>query len=113
LESLIKRLDKKHEPRILSMRVRLMNAINERPKSGCYIATCCYQDSNASEVVLFRIFRDTYLMNNYFGKIFVKYYYRFSPKIANILNGNRTINLLVKNTILSPIYNLLRVKYKI
>ena len=113
LDSLIKHLDKKYESRILSIRARLIKEIDEKPKSGCYIATSCYKDCNASEVAVFRIFRDTCLMKNYFGRAFVRQYYRCSPFVANALQKNTTVNSLVKILILSPICHLLKIKYNI
>ena len=59
----------------------------------CYIATACYGDIYADEVITLRKFRDEYLDNTFFGKLFIKFYYFSStflykpllksPKISN------------------------------
>ena len=75
---------------------------------GCYIATACYGDYNSVEVVAFRKFRDTYLLKNYFGKLFVKLYYTYSPYWAEKLKKHKSINRIVKNCFLDTIYSILK-----
>lgn len=41
----------------------------------CYVATACYGDLYANEVILLRRFRDDYLNNTIIGKLFIKCYY--------------------------------------
>jgi hypothetical protein len=113
LDKLIKGLGKKYESKILSIRAKVTNEIETKSQSGCYVATCCYKDYNAPEVVLFRLFRDTYLMNRVPGRKFVKYYYRFSPSLVTFLKTNRIISLVVKKAILQPIYLFLRARYSV
>lgn len=47
--------------------------------SLCYVATACYGDLYADEVILLRKFRDDYLNKNIFGRAFISLYY-FSCK---------------------------------
>lgn len=69
---------------------RLVNAIRNGQTSvrlkeltkdpgNCYIATFVYGDYDAQEVLTLRQFRDERLLTNFFGKLFVKVYYRTSP----------------------------------
>lgn len=51
-------------------------------KSKCFIATAAFGSSMSPEVQSFRDFRDSYLMTNSVGRIFVKTYYQFSPPFA-------------------------------
>ena len=84
----------------------------EMPKPpACYIATACYGDYEAKEVLVFRNFRDKVLLNSFLGKLFVMGYYRFSPFIALLLEKKIILNSIVKYVILNPIYKLLRNKY--
>lgn len=63
---------------------------------GCYIATAVYQDYNAPEVVVLRNFRDATLLKTFWGRLFVKVYYHFSPPIADWLKDADALNRYVK-----------------
>ena len=52
---------------------------------NCFIATATYGSGMAPQVQLFREFRNEYLLPNYYGKQFVKAYYRNSPYYANMI----------------------------
>jgi hypothetical protein len=52
---------------------------------NCFIATAAYGSGMAPQVQLFREFRNEYLLPNYYGKQFVKAYYRNSPYYANMI----------------------------
>ena len=62
---------------------------NTEIQGGCYIATCVYGSYDCPEVWTLRRFRDYYLMRKFWGKIFVKIYYKTSPTIVKIF-GNQT-----------------------
>jgi hypothetical protein len=49
---------------------------------GCYVATCVYGSYDCPEVWILRRYRDCYLDNHWFGKIFIKMYYAISPTIV-------------------------------
>ena|ERR1051326_405176 len=74
----------------------------EKPK-GCFIATACYGDFNASEVIVLRQFRDNYLLNRGWGKSFVKFYYAFSPPAARVLERSFFLKKIVRVIFLSPL----------
>ena len=46
---------------------------------GCFIATAAYGSIMHPYVKELRKFRDTYLLTNYMGKVFVDLYYEYSP----------------------------------
>lgn len=75
-------------------------------KEGCYIATAVYGDYNAPEVLILRKFRDETLNKSKIGKIFIKMYYRYSPKIAEKIRKKIKINFFVK-LILDKFVNIL------
>jgi len=63
---------------------------------GCFIATAAYDSPFAEQVIFFREFRDTILLNNIYGKIFVKYYYLFSPFISNLISKFGSAKLITR-----------------
>jgi hypothetical protein len=76
-----------------------------KPKKGmCFIATACYEDFDSIEVLVFRLFRDKYLLNNFIGKIFVEIYYLFSPPVAELLSHTVFLKNITKTYILNPLY---------
>ena len=69
----------------------------DKPKSGCFIATAVYGDSEAYQVKILRIFRDNYLKKNIFGKLFINAYYKTSPPIAVFIKRYKILTNLIKN----------------
>lgn len=89
------------------------NATNNRttcptPSNSCYIATVCYENEYSPEVLAFKHFRDTVLLKYTFGQLFVRSYYRYSPRVAAYLRGKKRINTAIKHLILNRLYNLIK-----
>jgi hypothetical protein len=59
------------------------NSATSTGRSDCFVATVCYQDSDAQEVQALRKFRDKVLMNSYRGKKIIALYYAVGPKLAS------------------------------
>ena len=60
-------------------------SVDGRPlkKSGdCFIATACYQDPDAPEILVLREWRDTVLSRHTAGRAFINIYYRIGPSLA-------------------------------
>lgn len=70
------------------------------PNNGCFIATAAYGNYSAPEVRLLRKFRDSYLMTNAGGQLFVKWYYRYSPMAADFLDAHAWLKPLVRAALL-------------
>lgn len=49
--------------------------------SDCFIATACYKDMFAPELVTFRNYRDSTLKRSYIGRVFIRFYYFLGPRI--------------------------------
>ena len=72
-------------------------------KNSCYIATACYGDINAPEVILFRKYRDEVLYNFFLGRLIVTFYYICSPFLSNILKNKTKLNKFVKEHLLDKL----------
>jgi hypothetical protein len=75
---------------------------------GCFIATAAYGSPMAKDVVLLQEFRDNILTNNSVGKMFVRFYYKFSPPIANYIGGSEGLRFVVRCSLVPFVYG---VKY--
>lgn len=51
-------------------------------KNGCYIATCVYGSYDCSEVWVLRRYRDEILVSTWYGRLFIRIYYKISPKLV-------------------------------
>lgn len=58
---------------------------------GCFIATAAYGSLFHPIVKDLVLFRDKVLFQNFFGKVFVKYYYSYSPKVANFIAQSKLL----------------------
>lgn len=77
-------------------------------KGACYIATACYGGCDAPEVIVFREFRDRYLLRSALGRSFVDLYYKHSPYWAGKLKERRLVNHFTRKVVLDPLYLLLK-----
>lgn len=105
IENSTDRAGRKIQAEALRVMQQRQNQQSSSNSSGnCYIATACYGDCNAPEVMAFRDFRDRILLKNAFGRYFVAFYYYFSPFWAEKLKNKPKINAIVRKYILNPIY---------
>ena len=58
---------------------------------GCFIATAAFGSYQAPEVVLLQKFRDRILLTNEPGRLFVEFYYRVSPPIADFIGSDDSL----------------------
>jgi len=70
---------------------------------GCFIATAAFGSYQEKHVWILRQFRDKYLLTNPLGKMFVKWYYRHSPKYANIIAQSESLRSIARISLL-PLY---------
>ncbi|MCP4649849.1 MAG: matrixin family metalloprotease [PVC group bacterium] len=74
-------------------------------RSDCFIATACYGDYHAREVLILRKFRDTCLSKVQSGRQFIQSYYLVGPHLATIINNNPSLKEFVR-AYLQPIVNM-------
>lgn len=72
-------------------------------KQGCFIATACYGNYNAPEVLLLRQYRDDKLLKTFFGKVFVKFYYSVSPPFATLISKSDLLKKSMRQYFLEPL----------
>lgn len=85
--------------------------VKQEDKGACFIATAAYGTPFAEEINILRFWRDNFLLEHHFGNLFVKFYYKISPPIADFI---RNKNLFRKGVvlILNPFVRVLKKYYK-
>jgi hypothetical protein len=73
------------------------------PNKGCFIATAAYGSYSASEVQALRAFRDRHLQTNGPGRAFVRWYYTYGPRGAQILNEHPEWKPVVRAALLPAV----------
>lgn len=81
------------------------NRAAQQPKSGCFIATAVYEDTDAPQVRSLRAFRDDILLRSRYGTRFVRAYYRLSPHAARLISRHEPLRRLGR-VLLQPIVEL-------
>ena len=72
-------------------------AYSSSSSSGCYIATMVYGDYDDPQVMVLREFRDKVLRNSALGRLFIRFYYRYSPTWVEHLKDKKRINALIRS----------------
>ena len=67
-----------------------------RGKSGCYIATAVYGSYSCPEVMALRRYRDDYLANRAWGRMFIRFYYAVSPALAKHIRPDSVIGRAIR-----------------
>jgi hypothetical protein len=63
---------------------------------GCFIATAAYGSPMQPYVKILREFRNRFLLNNSIGETFVKFYYKYSPPIADFIAKHDSLRAMVR-----------------
>lgn len=67
---------------------------------GCFIATAAYGSHMANQVNILKDFRDQVLLPHSIGKGFVKFYYKFSPPIADFIAKHNNLRAMIRVSLL-------------
>ena len=70
--------------------------LKEAESGGCFIATAVYEGDDHFNLIVLRSFRDNFLDNYYYGKRFISFYYKYGPRLANIISDNKLLKLMFK-----------------
>ncbi|KUO40429.1 MAG: hypothetical protein AVW06_00155 [Hadesarchaea archaeon DG-33-1] len=82
-----------------------------RRGAGCFIATATFGTPMAHEVNILKKFRDSFLLRNRTGEMFVRSYYKLSPPIARSIKKSEVMRRIVR-ILLVPIVNLFNLLYR-
>jgi hypothetical protein len=74
----------------------------------CFVATAAYGSSYASEVLVFRRFRDEVLQRSNLGRTLVNFYYLVSPSIASLVSKSTLLRAWTKYLLLHPLLWLIK-----
>lgn len=65
-------------------------------QNQCYIATMIYKNPEHINIIRLKLFRDNYLKSFLIGRVFIKYYYKYSPLFVASFKNNKTVNKIIK-----------------
>lgn len=82
LDQVMKDLQKKCDARYDNASIEFHFPGDSKSSGACYIATAVYGSYECPEVWTLRRFRDNVLLNDFFGRLFVKMYYKLSPTMV-------------------------------
>lgn len=74
-------------------------------KEGCFIATACYGDYDAYEVIVLRKYRDNVLAPNIGGRLFIKLYYQLSPVLVRAIGNSERVKIFLRVHFLNRVVN--------
>jgi len=79
------------------MDVTVANGGNDSGGDGnCFIATAAYGSPLASQLKVLSKFRDHFLLTNRIGKRFVRFYYTYSPPMADFIEKHDSLRMMVR-----------------
>jgi hypothetical protein len=76
---------------------------NVERKSGCFIATACYDSAEHPAVHVLRRFRDEKLARHRIGRLLIRFYERLSPPVAKKIQSRRWARRLVRRILARPL----------
>lgn len=62
----------------------------------CFIATAAFGSGMAPQVELLRKFRNQFLLSNLWGRSFVRFYYKYSPPLAQFISEHEVLQSAVR-----------------
>lgn len=88
----------------LTVALRELNGTLKQPdaqtvEKNCYIATVAYGNIEHPNVECLRNYRDYKLSKSIYGRLFIKFYYKISPKLSVWIEPHKKINQQVKKVL--------------
>ena len=74
--------------------------------SGCFIATAAFGSPMAHEVTILRRFRDRHLLTSEPGRAFVRFYYAYSPAVAEVIRDRDWLRAAVRGALWPVIFSI-------
>ena len=71
---------------------------------GCFVVTATLNNPEHIIVKELQLFRDTTLINNRLGKLFICKYYQYGPSLANLIIDSKFLKFLSLNVLIKPFY---------
>lgn len=81
---------------------------NSSSSEGCFVATATMGDYNHPVVIDLRKYRDEVLQQTVFGRLFIKFYYKFGPIPAKIIARNKSLRDLSLKYLIKPLHTLIK-----
>lgn len=81
---------------IIKIEPELIQGVYGVTERSCYLATHIYKDINHPKVEIYRKYRDNVLVKYFLGRIFIKFYYKFSPSLVIKLKTKTVLNNAIK-----------------
>jgi hypothetical protein len=93
----------------LKKRVKNIHSQIPAPYSpGCFIATVVYGSPNHHKLKVFRKFRDELLLKDKVGRVFIRLYYRISPRVAYRIKEREALKRLILFLVIEPVHQLMK-----
>ncbi len=76
------------------------NQVSFQTADSCFVATAAFGSIFHPSVKILRNFRDQFMQSNPLGLSLVRFYYRHSPPIADIISGSRILRCITRISLL-------------
>ena len=84
----------------------------QKNSGGCYVATCVYGSYDCPQVWTLRRFRDFKLSKSFLGRLFIKTYYKISPKIVKLFGKQKWFKVFWKKRLDKMVFRLQKDGYE-
>lgn len=74
----------------------------------CFVATATLGDYDHPIVMDLRKYRDEVLEQRVFGRLFIRFYYKFGPIPANIIARNKSLRNISLKYLIKPIHKVIK-----
>ena len=111
--SVVNKIKEEHRKNVATGAIITTSQLHKKEpvqNQGCFIATAAYGTPMATEMNILRKWRDTFLLQDKIGRVFVKTYYRVSPPIAVFISKSDQRRAIVRK-ILKPLISVLKGRY--
>jgi len=80
------------------------NTMQKKSNSNCFVITATMGNPYHPIVEEFRAYRDSKLLTNFTGKVFVRFYYKVGPFAAFVISKSLILRKLSFNLFVNPVY---------